>query len=111
MELDIHDVLGVSAVTSCFVILAARAPVQVDQAVVITSSDELLGFVRLDDVDVGAIGAGWVNSIDVPTELAGLAHPQRAFGGRGPCRILLLCLRVEEEKLVGSTSRTDETTV
>ena len=44
-------------VAPSLVVLTARAPVDVDEAVIVTGGNQLLRFGHLDDVDMRAIGA------------------------------------------------------
>lgn len=75
IDFDVSDVLGVATVAPCFVVLTAWTPVDVHEAVVITSGNQLLRLGHLNDVDVGAISARWVNPVDVPAKLDSMARP------------------------------------
>ena len=76
MDLDISDVLGVPTIALRFVVLAARAPVQIDETVIISRRYYLLVFAHLNDVDVAAVSAWWVDPVNEPAELHRVTRPR-----------------------------------
>lgn len=105
IDLDIGDMLRVTSVTPSGMVFAARAPIQVHQAVIIPCSDHCLIFGHLNDVDVAAISASWEDSVDKPSKLDGVASPVCRCGVAGSAWVLLFVIDIEEQKLVRTTTR------
>lgn len=80
-----------------------------DETVIISSEDELLSLVGADTVDVGSVGSSGEDSINVPSELAGVGGELNR-GGVASARGVLFpgsVVALEVEMLVGSAVGAD----
>ena len=105
-EEDANDVLGVTAVRAGAA-LDARVTEEADETVVITGGEELSVEGGAHGVDVGAISARGVDTLDIPSELDSLGGPLGALGVAAAGRILVAVGHGEEEELVGTAVGTD----
>ena len=85
------------------VVLPARTPVQIDQAVVVPSGDQSLILAHVDDVDVASIGARRVDTLNEPAKLDRVVLPNSRSCRGGSTWLLSLGFRVEEEQLIRTT--------
>ena len=56
-------------------VLAARAPVQIYKTVIVTCRNQLLIMAHLNNIDMTAIGARGINTINKPTKLDSMVVP------------------------------------
>ena len=98
--------LGVTTVASGSA-LDAGVSEEVDEAVVITSGEELTVSGAADRVDVSTVSAGGVDTGGLPLELASLASPCGTLGVAATRRILFAVGDGVEEELVGTAVRAD----
>lgn len=80
-----------------------------DETVIISSEDELLSLVGADTVDVGSVGSSGEDSINVPSEFAGVGGELNR-GGVGSARGVVFpgsVVALEVEMLVGSAVGAD----
>lgn len=101
-EHDTDDVLGVTTVTSGDA-LDAGVVEEVDEAIVITSSEHLFVAGAAHGVDMGAIGAAGVDTGRLPKELAGNRGPEGVLVVGTAGWVLVAVGYGEEEELVGTT--------
>ena len=80
-EEDANNVLGVTTVGSGLA-LDNWVTEEVHEAVVITSGHEHLVAGASNGVDVGTIGARWVDTLSLPLEFDGLGSPLNSLGVR-----------------------------
>ena len=103
--------LRVATIALGLVVLAAGRPIHVDQTVIVTCGDQSLVLRHINDVDVGAIGACWVDTFDEPAELNGMRSPLSGGCCGGTTRLVGFRMWIEEEQFVGSTGRTDPVSI
>ena len=87
----------VSAITSCLMVLAARASVQIHKTIIVTCRNQLLIMAHLNDVDMAAIGARGINTVDEPSKLDSMVVPLGSDSGRGATWHLPFGHRIEEK--------------
>lgn len=76
-EVNSHDMLGVSSETSWHASFSAWVSEDLDEAIIVTSSNQRLVLITVDTIDMGTISSFWEDSVDAPAELAMLGSPDR----------------------------------
>ncbi len=107
VEINSHNVLGVTSERNRVVTFSARVSEDVDKAVVIASSNESIVLGERNAVDVSAISAAREDALDEPSVLGGVGLPGGVDSCGGAAGILLASVAVEEEELVGAANTSE----
>jgi len=102
-EQDSDDMLRVTSKGSWNSSKSARVSEDVDETVVITSSNEHTALGSVNSIDVSTIGSTWEDNFNVPAELAGIASPLSSSSVGSTTWILFHSGDLEEEEFVGTT--------
>ena len=76
VNLDIRYVLGVTTVTSCFVIFSARVPINVYKTVIISGCNDSCVLAHFNDIDMATIRTWWIDPVDTPAKLDRMGCPR-----------------------------------
>ena len=78
-------------------VLAARASVQIHKTIIVTCCNQLLIMAHLNDVDMAAIGARGINTVDEPSKLDSMVVPLGSDSRGGTSWNLPSGHRIEEK--------------
>lgn len=107
VEIDSHNMLGVTSERNRVVTFSAWVSKDVHKAVVIASSNESFILGEPNAVDVSAISAAREDAIDEPSVLGRVGLPGGVDSCGGAAGILLASVAVKEEELVGAANTSD----
>jgi len=110
-ESNTGDVLGVTSQRSGLSTFSGRVSVDLDETVVITTSDEHTVLGAVNTIDVSSIGTAGEDTLNIPRELGSLSGPSNTGGVASTRRILRAVVHLEEEELISTTVGADVRTI